>query len=107
MGLLFEKKFTSNITGNYWKIVSFSVDYFKKQSSISLALYKDKDSRDAQASPIDYFTYSLSGDAFPVVNPDLPIDSAYQALRVNSEFFNAQDVIEKKIVQPEVIDGSP
>ncbi len=46
MALQKTKELPSDVSGNYWKIISTSVDRLKLELSVKIALFKDKDSSD-------------------------------------------------------------
>ena len=46
MALQKSKELPSGVSGNYWKIISTSVDRLKLELSVKIALFKDKDSSD-------------------------------------------------------------
>lgn len=47
MALQKSKELPSGVSGNYWKIISTSVDRLKSELSVKIALFKDKAASDA------------------------------------------------------------
>jgi hypothetical protein len=60
MALQKSKELPSGSSGNYWKIISVSVDRVKLELSAKIALFKDKDSSDQGKKPLG-LVHTFSG----------------------------------------------
>lgn len=49
----------SGFEGNYWRITKTEIDKLKNETVVEISLYKDKDARDAGATPFARKTFTL------------------------------------------------
>ena len=53
MGLLKPKTLSSGVVGEYWRIVQKNMNYDRQDCVVTLALYRNKESRDVGETPVD------------------------------------------------------
>jgi len=61
---LSETQSTGN-SGDYWRIVTCSIDYQNTLAGCTVALYNDQAGRDAGNNPIKYINFNWNSEDFP------------------------------------------
>jgi len=88
----------SGISGNYWKIMSISLEPIYKIATINLCLYFNSDARENEKQVLWSKNYHIRGDdymqyfATNILDTKNPIKSCYEYLKTTSEFSDSVDV---------------
>lgn len=85
------------ISGEYWKITSLSVDFVEREMTFMLQLFKNKSFADDKAEPLDRLKYTagiLPGVDPISVNPKMTelVALAYSVAKTKEEFLESEDV---------------
>lgn len=95
MALVLSKQVDTGVTGDYFRVISCSVDLSHNTASVDVALYLNAANRDSGRSPIEISSYLWRDAANPFTVEALEIKSiiaiAYSKLKSLPEYQGAQD----------------
>lgn len=85
------------VSGEYWKITSLSIDFVDRSMAITVNMFKSKAFSDAKAEPLDQLKYRagiLPGVDPISANPKMTelVTLAYNVLKTKEEFTDSEDV---------------